>query len=632
MSETNKSEEKIWYLYILDHQEGPFSESEVQKLLHSERIKETNYVWKAGMEDWSPISQVQDLKNDSSLSSTSISTKKLSSSLEKEKTLAARANQRRNLEGQIREKIWTLNSNGKHLGPFSMAEIVLYVLREEAHPMDFIWREGWTGWQMLSKDEWFKDKYAIARTWGLSEWMKKYQLSARPLESEGGEAHQLPPSIPQKKIKLENVSLDPLSKGEKILNSLDKTGQIALSAISNFTNKMHATSEVKVMNLDKIQDYSTASRTQKVLEKEDHKARIKKLSFFGFCMIALLVMLTQMDVGEFFKSERVKFAKPDKISLPEYEVLLSASQQDLADGIKIEYVIGMPENIGKFHFASNLPKGTTFSAKLISIKNTLVGLKKFKYELPLVIKSGGYGLVKFSKGSKLLYPGKYRMIIKLDTSQNETVNDEIDSYNISSYLKIFTVFIPTEGKEPYPLQLKKYLSRIIIDKSPEKIATGNDPKKEHRNNNGKLDFEQIEVEQLVGTLDSAWGILKNSMENLINQSKEGKKDFSEYSKSKSFQTELTNWKTNSRVWFPILMKIKENSLKVNVQNARDFKFPNVYIRSAKWVNLLEENLKAWNQSLEKGTFSPKKILRDINDLSGEFKILTNELPNLPTQS
>ncbi len=50
---------KIWYLYIDDHQEGPFTYLELSK---DDRLTPETFAWKEGMEDWKPIAEIEELK------------------------------------------------------------------------------------------------------------------------------------------------------------------------------------------------------------------------------------------------------------------------------------------------------------------------------------------------------------------------------------------------------------------------------------------------------------------------------------------------------------------------------------------------------------------------------------------
>jgi hypothetical protein len=56
-------EEKKWYIYVVDHHEGPFSISELQDKMNLGLVTETSFVWADGMQDWEPVTEVEDLSS-----------------------------------------------------------------------------------------------------------------------------------------------------------------------------------------------------------------------------------------------------------------------------------------------------------------------------------------------------------------------------------------------------------------------------------------------------------------------------------------------------------------------------------------------------------------------------------------
>lgn len=51
--------DKVWYIYIDDAQEGPFSK---QELIADSRLTLDTLVWKEGFEDWVPLKKVNELR------------------------------------------------------------------------------------------------------------------------------------------------------------------------------------------------------------------------------------------------------------------------------------------------------------------------------------------------------------------------------------------------------------------------------------------------------------------------------------------------------------------------------------------------------------------------------------------
>src|SRR5437762_863630 len=54
-------ENKEWFVYVVDHHEGPFSADELKKLVKKGMAKPTSYVWKNGLDDWMLMSDTTEL-------------------------------------------------------------------------------------------------------------------------------------------------------------------------------------------------------------------------------------------------------------------------------------------------------------------------------------------------------------------------------------------------------------------------------------------------------------------------------------------------------------------------------------------------------------------------------------------
>jgi hypothetical protein len=51
--------EKKWFVYLVDHHEGPFSLEEIQGRLSQGQLSGTSYVWADGMADWKMMTEVE---------------------------------------------------------------------------------------------------------------------------------------------------------------------------------------------------------------------------------------------------------------------------------------------------------------------------------------------------------------------------------------------------------------------------------------------------------------------------------------------------------------------------------------------------------------------------------------------
>src|SRR5579871_4906733 len=47
-----RMEDKEWFLYVVDHHEGPFTIDEIRQKVKKGAARTSSYVWKNGLEDW----------------------------------------------------------------------------------------------------------------------------------------------------------------------------------------------------------------------------------------------------------------------------------------------------------------------------------------------------------------------------------------------------------------------------------------------------------------------------------------------------------------------------------------------------------------------------------------------------
>lgn len=54
--------EKIWFVYVGDHHEGPFTVREIQQKIQEGKVARDAFVWKEGMGDWKPMAEVSEFQ------------------------------------------------------------------------------------------------------------------------------------------------------------------------------------------------------------------------------------------------------------------------------------------------------------------------------------------------------------------------------------------------------------------------------------------------------------------------------------------------------------------------------------------------------------------------------------------
>ena len=52
--------DKKWFLYLSDHQEGPFSFQEIESKYIHNQVSERTFVWGRGMDNWKTLTEIDD--------------------------------------------------------------------------------------------------------------------------------------------------------------------------------------------------------------------------------------------------------------------------------------------------------------------------------------------------------------------------------------------------------------------------------------------------------------------------------------------------------------------------------------------------------------------------------------------
>ena len=55
--------EKKWFVYLIDHHEGPFSLAEIQAKVAQNQISISNYVWAEGLADWKSMASIPEFES-----------------------------------------------------------------------------------------------------------------------------------------------------------------------------------------------------------------------------------------------------------------------------------------------------------------------------------------------------------------------------------------------------------------------------------------------------------------------------------------------------------------------------------------------------------------------------------------
>jgi hypothetical protein len=60
MEKIKNTQEKVWFLYVVDHHEGPFTIEEIKQKIKNKQALPTSYVWREPMNDWATIDSLEE--------------------------------------------------------------------------------------------------------------------------------------------------------------------------------------------------------------------------------------------------------------------------------------------------------------------------------------------------------------------------------------------------------------------------------------------------------------------------------------------------------------------------------------------------------------------------------------------
>jgi len=321
-------EEKQWFLYVVDHHEGPFTILEIKELLNKGEARTSSYVWKEGLPDWIVLSSV--------------------SEFDVEKTPIIAQASLVQADVSTSSGIWCLNSHKTYSGPHSIKTIVRKINNGEVLPNDLVWKEGWTSFVEI----------------------KKIQEFAQLIDPE-----LLAGNKSSKKTK---------ASFSKTLSYYGvPTAQTKRWYQSRFLYFF-----IFCIFVGSIYYSFSTGKLDVVLEKISLKERVATFKLPQLPQLSQLPIPTQVSeyflkllpyVPDFIKLRVLPIQLPSGLSDSDQKNLLEAAFTPLKNGAKT--VSAMPlgeEKNPSFIIVSNLPEGTSLQVALRGKKGTL--LKALKYE------------------------------------------------------------------------------------------------------------------------------------------------------------------------------------------------------------------------------------------------------------
>lgn len=154
-------EEKEWFLYVVDHHEGPYSKDEIKKLVKRGEAKSSSYVWKEGYEDWLMMSDIADFELNGEghgapsfivkpKAQTSAAPSGVVETVAPVSPVLSDSHVHTIGDTKPSDSVWCLSSRKIFSGPHSLKIIVRKINDGEASSKDLVWKEGWSQFVPIS--------------------------------------------------------------------------------------------------------------------------------------------------------------------------------------------------------------------------------------------------------------------------------------------------------------------------------------------------------------------------------------------------------------------------------------------------------------------------------------------------
>lgn len=376
-------EDKQWFLYVVDHHEGPYTIDEIKKLVKSGEAKSSSYVWKEGYEDWVMLNDVNDFGAAGSKSDSHGAPVFLTN-----KTNSSVSVPRRNIEIGVSpsDSVWCLNSRKAFSGPHSMKTIVRKVNDGEVSVKDSVWREGWSEFVPISElNEFMKDVSGNAKDRETSLVTKPGE-SAKALGMDGGPSTRVYKWYKSRPFFLSTVLL--------LIVFLYQS--LSSGYLNPIIEKLGMKEKVAALELAPLPFEKAIDLVLKA--KETARPAFEKA--LVFLPDNLRMWLSSIDV-------------PEGLPPTDAETVREIATMSLKDGVRVASLLPVGDEFNpSFVVVSNLPDGTSFTVVLRGKEGSL--LNAFSYERTAYVdinKSVGRTPRFGFEGSKPLPKGEYTLVV-----------------------------------------------------------------------------------------------------------------------------------------------------------------------------------------------------------------------------
>ncbi|MGE4232485.1 MAG: GYF domain-containing protein [Bacteriovoracia bacterium] len=443
-------EDKSWYLYIVDHHEGPFTVDEIQNLVSTGEARTSSYVWKSGLADWMMLSDVKDFKEQNQ------KTRKLKAvpAPVTPTTVQVVENSGPDLSGvSPGSAVWCLSSKEGFSGPHTMKAIQFKLTNGEISPSNKVWKEGWTNFVAIDD---------------IPQFMVALSGESRPTKE---------PFFAKIKAGIESRISALFKKSPKPVANLKASPYSQASFKGGrktwYKSPIFVTFFIFLVLLSFYQFLATGMLNP-IVEKTPLKGKIpelvplktevafeamlsakEKLAPLYHTAIEKIIPFVPQNVQDFLMPAKI----PTTIQPADIEIFKDVVQSPSSTGIRIATALPIGREVNpSFYLATNRPNATSFYLVLKGKEGTLVGA--LTYERAMIVETvnhiGKTPVFTFDN-NRAMPIGEYSLFVYKNKEDTKPIS--IDAY-----------FLGGKKDEAYQTQLKgsnERLKRKILSEGRE---------------------------------------------------------------------------------------------------------------------------------------------------------------------
>lgn len=430
-------EEKQWFLYISDRQEGPFTEQELKGILKEKNTRAAGYVWKEGLADWVMMSDVPEF---------AILDSESGEGHGQPAIVAPPSNLPNEDEFEVSigntgpdDIAFCLKSNNTYSGPHSLRTIIRKLKAEEISITDQVWKEGWTKFFPLSLIGEVVSQISSKNSEATNMYLKRSQTQTLSTPTMATKSiSQI--SVPRKKwyrrgpLALLMLVIIPVFAYQFFATG----GAPALIAMTPL--KGHALTPIP---LD-----SVGSTVSGIAEQ---------ISSRMTPVLGQFVDYVPTDLQKYFSP----IPRIEGVSTEQIHMLRDAASKSIAEGASLAVARADGDDFTpEFYISSNLPDGATVSLTLVGKEGTLLNVPGYRRNITLDLQKKMAKSIRFTfEGDKSLPRGEYSLLASVQNGSLKT-SQALD------------LFLGGKNDATYRDKLKEYNSKVSAKKNAELMELG----------------------------------------------------------------------------------------------------------------------------------------------------------------